>query len=691
MYRNFLSLMCVISLLITLSVSLQASPSDAVLLVPAETGRQQTNILAGKLEAVFGAGSVRVNPASLEGIGSSTLVAGFGDSPLLKKIAESNKLHLGDFDLNGNGYLFREKCMLTGASLAAAHDFLGLYYAIDEIRSHTARLGRWDATDRLERPALRFRGITSHDNWNAAFMDSVLTYTLRHRLNRIELKETDLDDFIFYEKFDKLNAFRNEDDTVDPVWGDASLRSRKMIENNRRWLKDYVRKCHAYGIEVVMWHHEFVILDELCAAYPEMCANDSLLYSSGLFFQWLESKYDEFFQGPGAEIDGIVLTTVEGNVHLIDFGEELILRTLEMARTKCNQYGKKLIFRTFGWDDPQETALANVANRLPDDIWMMHKHIPMDWCDAFPHNPNLQRVRGKKSLLETELAGEQRGRSALPVWVGDYFKYRLKNAMPTGILGATGRITHGNGLHMHDPVYGGSFNPCTCNLFTFSRLLWNPEADVEELYMEWAREHYGSRVAAHVVGAFRPMQRAMMKMMLGRGQFLNLRFVMNYDQWREVMHWGNNLSDFDHSHPVQFRLRQLEKPDSRFFDEFLPEKDEAVGMVTKALGEIRLTRGMMPEREYVALEAFFERMLNLAVFCRYQMEAFGWLKHVDGITAESKERLKICHGEMTHCATKVERWNPDYRNEEPFPSFSNTELWANMQRCIDDIEQALGN
>ncbi len=686
---NRLLLSSILVALLTLSAALHAAPSRAVLLVPADAPKQQTKILAGKLETVYGAGNVSVNPASLDRIDANALLAGFGDSPLLKKIAERNKLHLGDFDLNGNGYLFRRECKLTGATLAAAHDFLGLYYAIDEICRSTERQGRWEASDRLERPALRFRGITSHDNWNAAFMDSVLVYTLRNRMNRIELKETDLDDFIFYDKFDKLNEFRIESDTTDPVWGDASLRSRKLIESNRQWLKDYLRKCHAYGIEVVMWHHEFVIQDELCAAYPGMCADDSLMFSSDLFFQWLESKYDEFFQGPGAQIDGIVLTTVEGNVHLVDFGEELIFRTLDMARDKCNQYGKKLIFRTFGWDDPQETALANVANRLPDDIWMMHKHIPMDWCDAFPHNPNLQRVRGKKSLLETELAGEQRGRSGLPVWVGDYFKYRLRNAMPTGILGATGRITHGNGLHMHDPVYGGSFNPCTCNLFTFSRLCWNPEADVEQLYMEYAEDHYGRQAAAHVVDAFRPMQRAMMKMMLGRGQFLNLRYVMNYDQWRDVMHWGNNLSDFDHSHPVQLRLGLLERPDDRFFDEFLPEKDEAVGMVTRALGEIRLTRGMMPEREYVALEAFFERMLNLAVFCRYQMEAFGWLGHVDGLTPESKERLALCHEKMSCCADQVPRWNTDHLNENPFPFYANTEMWPNMQRCIADIEQAL--
>ncbi|MBN2287769.1 MAG: hypothetical protein JXQ83_00455, partial [Candidatus Glassbacteria bacterium] len=346
---------------------------------------------------------------------------------------------------------------------------------------------------------------------------------------------------------------------------------------------------------------------------------------------------------------------------------------------------------------PQETALANVANRLDPGVWVMHKHIPMDWCDAFPHNPNLVRVSGKTAMLETELAGEQRGNSRLPVWVGDYFQYRLRNAMPTGIVGATGRINRrgldntwggckSNSVRMHDPVYGGSFNPCIANLYVYSRLVWDPEADVGALYLDWAESRYGKQAAPHVVEAFRPMRQAMQQMMLGRGQFLDLRFVMSYDQWRDVMHWGNNLSDFDHSHPVQLRLKLLEKPDDRFFHEFLPEKDQAIGMVTRALGEVHLTRNLVPEREYLALVSFFERMLNLAVFCRYQMEAFGWIGHVEGITPRAAERLKICREKMAACAGALPRWDPDYRDAN---EVVNIEMYPNMMACIKEIDQAL--
>ncbi|MEA1996190.1 MAG: hypothetical protein U9N45_01060 [Gemmatimonadota bacterium] len=686
---------CVLTCLM-LPVSALPGPSKAILLVPDDITAGKIEILTERLAAVAGVSGIEVNPASLPQGDECLLVAGYGTKSLLAGIADKNRLALGEFDLNRDGYLFRKNLPGPGSYLAAAHSFLGLYYALDELARQSAESCKIEITDSIERPALRLRGITMYDNWNAEYMDSCLAWALENRLNRIELKDTDLDDFIFYRKFNKLNRFRKKGDFKEPTWGHAALVDEKKIQAQCDWLKAYVRKCHDYDIEVVMWHHEFVVLDELCRAYPEMCTGEGVPdYSSGLFFEFLESKYDEFFQGPGAEIDGLVLTTVEGNVHLVDFGEELIFRVLDMANRMCSKYGKKLIFRTFGWDEEQEGKLADVANRLDPGVWVMHKHIPMDWMEAFPHNPNLVRVTGHTAMLETEMGHEQRGNGRFPVWVGDYFKYRLRNAMPTGIVGVTGRINRRaveekgrvTSARIQDPLYGGSFNPNIANLFVFAQLAWNPEADVEELYLDWAERFYGKRAAPHVLAAFRPMRRAFVQMMYARGQFLNLRYVMDYDKWREVMHWGNNLSDFDKSHPVQLRLKLLEKPDDRFFDEFLPEKNEAVGLVTRALGEVRLIRPLIPEREFKALESYFERMLNLAQFCRYQLEAFGWLGHVDGMSVQAGERLEFCRDKMLSCAEALRRWDPDYKNAN---TILNIEMYPNMISCIEEIDRALG-
>ncbi|HUU27745.1 MAG TPA: hypothetical protein VM123_08030 [archaeon] len=689
-YMFMLILICFLFPVSAISLSTQ---SKTVLLVPDRAGDRKIGILTERLRSVAGIGEIEINPAGIPA-GKPVLVAGYGDNKLLEQLAQKHRLALGEFDLNRDGYLFRNNVPQEGSILAAAHSFLGLYYALDELARQSAETCSITVCDRIERPALRLRGITMYDNWNAGYMDSCLVWVLANRLNRIELKDTDLDDFIFYRKFDKLNRYRKKGNFAEPPWGHASLLDEKAIQAHRDWLVDYIHRCHAYDIEIVMWHHEFVVLDELCQAYPGMCKDNAPDYSSGLFFEFLESKYDEFFQGPGAEIDGIVLTTVEGNVHLVDFGEELIFRVLDMAHRMCAKYGKKLIFRTFGWDAEQEAKLANVANRLDPEVWVMHKHVPMDWMESFPHNPNLVRVTGHTAMLETEMGGEQRGNGRLPVWAGDYFKYRLQNALPTGIVGATARINRrgvenlgqATFARIHDRLYGGSFNPNMANLFFFSRLVWNPEADIGELYSEWAGQYYGKKAARHIVAAFRPMRRALVQMLYGRGQFLNLRYIMDYDMWREVMHWGNNLSDFDKSHPVQFRLKLLERPDDRFFEEFLPEKEEALGLVTRALGEARLTRPYIPEREFMALESFFERMLNIAVFCRYQMEAFGWLGHVDGLTAKARERLEYCRNTMSGCAQAVQRWDPEYLQANEIFNF---EMYPNMISCIKEIDRAL--
>ena len=85
---------------------------------------------------------------------------------------------------------------------------------------------------------------------------------------------------------------------------------------------------------------------------------------------------------------------------------------------------------------------------------------------------------------------------------------------------------------------------------------------------------------------------------------------------------------------------------------------------------------------------FFERMLNLAVFCRYQMEAYGWLRHVEGITAKAAERLALCRDEMQQCVEALPRWDPKYQDNN---EILNIEMHRNMLSCIAEIDKALGN
>ncbi|MEA2062700.1 MAG: hypothetical protein U9P14_03285, partial [Gemmatimonadota bacterium] len=239
-----------IMLFFCLNNSLAAKGSGtAVLLLPQDVGKTKERILTERLAAIRGVEKVVINPATLESAGPALIVAGYGDNSSLARIAEKHKLLLSEFDLNHDGYVFKKEPADGIDVIAAAHSFQGLYYALDELdgtAKTSAATGRLTIEDKIERPALRWRGITVYDNWNAEYMDSVLVWALENRLNRIELKDTDLDDFIFYRKFDRLDRFRRKGDFKEPAWGHASLADERKIRSQRDWLAGYIRKCHDY-------------------------------------------------------------------------------------------------------------------------------------------------------------------------------------------------------------------------------------------------------------------------------------------------------------------------------------------------------------------------------------------------------------------------------------------------------------
>ena len=156
--------------------------------------------------------------------------------------------------------------------------------------------------------------------------------------------------------------------------------------------------------------------------------------------------------------------------------------TENLRRILVDELGKKLIVRTF-IHQPEELRWVRDGLQGISGITVMSKCVPQDWEPYYPHNPLIGAFPQAKQIVEFDLAGEYTGATEVPYPLPDYLKYRLDYDRAKGVVGAAGRTER------YERLTWGKVNEI--NVFAFSRLLNDPDAQPEQVWREWVRRRYG--------------------------------------------------------------------------------------------------------------------------------------------------------------------------------------------------------
>jgi len=421
----------------------------------------------------------------------------------------------------------------------------------------------------------------------------------------------------------------------------------QLIEDQRRQhdVAELARLCHDRGIEIFIWVHEL-------NAVPDEFKTDGRpdLDRAG-FWEWMARKYDRLFDA-GPTIDGIVVSLSEGQYHVYSESRvgsklspaERVTKLLEVMSDVCRRRGKKIYCRTFG-----ESPFARQGIfAAPPDVFVMSKVTNGDWQPYSPHNIATGYFRGSRpEIVEFDLAGEYMGHGQIPWCCPNYIQYRLRNAVAKGASGVVGRIGRDN-----HHILG---TPSEINLYAFSRLIDDPEADLGSLWRDWVSDKYGTGAVDGVTDALRRTEEITRR--LYWGDHLGDIRIQQHSSLPSLSYAESHNRTYMYTPPVDVTLYSqpgaLDNDMERRYDAILPLCDASLSDLDRA-------KAALKEDEYARVRDYLERQRECVRIFRAVHAAFiAWVVYKSDPTPERRAWLEGYLARVDQVADEIERRHPD--------------------------------
>ena len=411
-----------------------------------------------------------------------------------------------------------------------------------------------------------------------------------------------------------------------------------VLRERRDMLRRIARRAHARGLQIIVWDHELVFPPQIVDRYPECTGEDfPVCFSTPFWDDFIAGKLEEFFRLV-PELDGVNLTfeeTLRGYNILREPGcrcrvcrttsvADKLARVFDAFQRVCGRLGKLFEARTYALEREHQADMIAAAGRLRDAV-VMTKYTPADFRGVdYPHNPLIGKFPHLPQIVEFTLTPECNGFGYVPALLGDFYRDRIAYARQKGAAGCVGRVDYH--LQNSRAAFFTTGPPVLTfdtendfNVHLFSRLLWDPNADTEALWHEWAASRYGDE-APELLAAPLASTRAITQ---GIYFVKGLHALSQLDQIAELpqITWeidDNFLRRFNPGEPGIERLTaELLAPTEETIREVLAEKDQAVALAATALRDVERAAEALPGARMRQLKRRFALLHDTAQLWRW--------------------------------------------------------------------------
>jgi hypothetical protein len=225
----------------------------------------------------------------------------------------------------------------------------------------------------------------------------------------------------------------------------------------------------------------------------QFAGNQSIVINSddARLWQLLDKRYEYFLRDLIPDVDALVLTVTETQVHATN--PALFQRLVRFLNEKCRKYGKKLHVRTFVWHPDDLDNLMRAVQELPDDVIVMSKCVPQDWHLRSIDAPELGQVGRHQQIEEWDVEGEYFGLNKLVNCMPALLQRQLAYGISKGIKGLCVRVDRGHQSVLHQPS--------EVNLWALGLLGSGRAETVEDVWKTWAFPRYGSEAGPAIIPA----------------------------------------------------------------------------------------------------------------------------------------------------------------------------------------------
>jgi hypothetical protein len=426
-----------------------------------------------------------------------------------------------------------------------------------------------------------------------------------------------------HEFFRSVEGFLASDDDADPKNPPARVRDLKRGENFRiipGWKTDLRRigeLASAQGIPYYLWVHEFDDVPTRFLLRGRVNMDDPELWT------YLQDRYQRLLAAvPGTA--GFVLTLHESDLKVFRHGDvatrfdvpERIYRVSKLLYDLLKRHGKQLIVRNFFYEPLEMELFKQGVDRLPDDVIVMSKDTTHEFHPFYPWDPLHGQMGRKRQIIEVDLGVEKAWDSRGAYAQTDFVRRVVERGRQTRVAGLIGRAR----LFAAQPFQDSH----EVNLYAFSRFMTDPALTVDRVLADWAGRRYPPRAVPHIVSALR------------RTEMINHRGRWHLEYWF-TKGLGREWADYAYIYSrVLQRSRfkwsgaaadrdledKLYHPDTATFRRAVAEKDAVVAEVQAGQADLREAARYLSAAQLAPLEEDFRFLLDAALLQREWVVAY---------------------------------------------------------------------
>lgn len=264
-------------------------------------------------------------------------------------------------------------------------------------------------------------------------------------------------------------------------------------------LRRFCDEAHRCGMQVYLWNHQINNPPEVLIRPPEGAGPRRLYLDDPRLWEWLADRYARVIARV-PNFDGIILSLTESefqvhreNVAVSSMSQpERMAKVIETVYRPLAEHGKRLWVRDFLRTPEEMGSFLEALARVSPSVGVLTKCVPNDWQYRYPPHPLLGRVAPHMQVMELDLYNETAGNRNLVMPAPRYYQEQLRRARDLGLAGAVGRCDDG--------FRSNAGTPAAFNIFAYSRLLHDPDADIGAMWQEFFVPFYGEAAAAVAIG-----------------------------------------------------------------------------------------------------------------------------------------------------------------------------------------------
>lgn len=302
---------------------------------------------------------------------------------------------------------------------------------------------------------------------------------------------------------------------------------------------------------------------------------------------------------------------------------------------------------------------SRVVHDTSPDILMQTKVYHSDCEPDPPFDTMLGKCNPHTEIVEYQITGQTLGRHYFPASTVDFTARTLKRSLelvgPEGGAEIDAGGTHQSNYNVYDDILNNS------NVFAWRELTWNVNADLDQVWLNWATPIYGEQAAPHIVKAMRLSEEAVYRTFspLGFGSDTNSGFAGNIQRRETLLRYTNRYYLPEYAKKLQ--------PMKENIDLIVQEKTECLHTVDAMFAALESAKPHLAKAQADELSTRFDWLREFAL-CNTALDIALWryryLRNLQAmLTTDPAEMKPIAAAfDLVHeHATKLFRYDPSLK------------------------------